>query len=297
MADGWRGNALGVLSHPGFECIATPSTSFGEQLVEFGVRLVHALFHTRVQDPVSLFGGVGQQHGDDPRSTVAEVLEIGGLNYHVARHAVPLEGLHEALRWCHLAVAPLEALRPVGGMLDVSPVPAPFYLHALDDELVAASPPLSDHLRVSERLPNARAGRVEDALDANLTIGGGGYPRSCDGGLPCRAHDWAPLVCSRNLPSRSSRASNICRCFAIQAVSISSRRRPSLQWRTRPTFCVVTSPAPSRILTCFLMPVRVILKFAAKALIEASARPRRSRMARRVGSDNAAKEISSCGLY
>ena len=48
----------------------------------------------------------------------------------------------------------------------------------------------------------------------------------------------------------------------------SSRRGPSVQERTRPTFCVVTSPASSSIRTCFLMPVSVIPKAAARSLIE-----------------------------
>ena len=56
-----------------------------------------------------------------------------------------------------------------------------------------------------------------------------------------------------------------------------SSRRPagagrSLQWRTRPTFSVVTSPACSRTATCFLTPVRLMPKVAASSLIVASRR-------------------------
>ena len=85
--------------------------------------------------------------------------------------------------------------------------------------------------------------------------------------------------------------------FESQAASFSSLRGPSLQFRTRPTFSVVTSPDLSRICTCFLIPVRVISNFAARSLIEASLRPRYSRTPRRVGSDRAAKQESSCSEY
>jgi hypothetical protein len=44
----------------------------------------------------------------------------------------------------------------------------------------------------------------------------------------------------------------------LLATSEASRRGPSLQVRTRPTFSVVTSPACSKMPTCFFMPVRVM---------------------------------------
>jgi hypothetical protein len=53
------------------------------------------------------------------------------------------------------------------------------------------------------------------------------------------------------------------RYFAIQAVSASRRRGPSRQRRTRPTFCVITSPVSWRISTRFFIPVRVLSKLVA----------------------------------
>ncbi len=85
--------------------------------------------------------------------------------------------------------------------------------------------------------------------------------------------------------------------MAIQAVTSSSRCGPSRQRRTRPTFSVLTRPAPSRTPTCFLIPVRVIPKVAASSLMEAPPRPRRSRMPRRVWSASAANAASSPGEY
>lgn len=65
----------------------------------------------------------------------------------------------------------------MGGVLDEAPVAAALDVYALDDELVAAAPPLRDQLRVSERPPHTVAGGLEDALDADLPVGWGGYLR------------------------------------------------------------------------------------------------------------------------
>src|SRR4051794_4316438 len=90
----------------------------------------------------------------------------------------------------------------------------------------------------------------------------------------------------------SKREAQSRRYSSIQAVSSASRLRPSLQVRTRPTFCVVTSPACSRTPTCFFMPVRVMWNLSASSVIEASLFPSCSRTPRRVGSESAAKETS-----
>ena len=71
---------------------------------------------------------------------------------------------------------------------------------------------------------------------------------------------------------------------------------PSLHVRTRPTFRVVTSPAFSRTLTCFFMPVSVIWNFSARLVIDASARPSCSITPRRVASESAAKDRSRAGV-
>jgi hypothetical protein len=114
-------------------------------------------------------------------------------------------------------------------------------LHALDDQLVSSPPPLRDQRGVGERLPDALDRCVEDPLYADLAISrGGDY---C--GLRGCAHDEVPFVRSRKSRNRSRRASSICSYRAIHSVSFSSRRGPSVQCRTRPTFSVVTSPAPS----------------------------------------------------
>ena len=76
----------------------------------------------------------------------------------VARHAVPLEGLHDALLRRHLAEAALEAVDiALVAVLDEPPVAAALDLHALDVELVAAAPPLRDQLgSVSARHTRSR---------------------------------------------------------------------------------------------------------------------------------------------
>ncbi len=187
-----------------------------------------------------------------------------------------------------LPVAALEAVNAVRAVLDESPVAALLDFHSLDDELVAAAPPLRDEIGIGERAPDSIPGRAEDAFRANFTIARSGYP--CLTGI--LAHFDCPFVRSRKASSRSNRASSVAWYRSIHLASSCNRRRPSLQVRTRPTFSVAANPAFSSTWTCLRIPVRVIPKAAARSPTEASPRPSRSRMALRVGSDTAAKAAS-----
>src|SRR5258705_11576416 len=98
-----------------------------------------------------------ERDADELRPAVAEVFQRGRLDDDVARHAVPLERAHAALRRRDLAIAPLEAVHAVVGMLHVAPVSAAHGLVALDDELVAASPPLRDEDGIGHGTPHTFA--------------------------------------------------------------------------------------------------------------------------------------------
>src|SRR5438132_259254 len=170
--DHWSGRTASTLrwkasARRRYRSAMAPMTSamLGKQGVEGGVALGQALLHAGVEHAVALFDGVEQRRGDDLCTTVAQVFELSGLDGYVAGHAVPFEGLHETLQRCHLAVAPLEPVHAIRGVLDAAPVAAPFDLHALDVNLVAASPPLREQRRVGVRLPDTLNRRVEDALD------------------------------------------------------------------------------------------------------------------------------------
>src|SRR3990170_182470 len=76
------------------------------------------------QHPVAFLGGVEQRLGDDLGSTVAKVLEDNGIDRHVARHPIPLEGPDHPLLRRHLAEAPSKAVHAVRAVLDESPVAA-----------------------------------------------------------------------------------------------------------------------------------------------------------------------------
>src|SRR5262249_53802403 len=155
-------------------------------------------------------------------------------------------------------------------------------LQPLHHALPPAAPPLRQQLRLREAPPEALARGVEDALDADLAVAGGGDYQVAAAALAfgslhrgC-AHDTSPFR-SRNSARLSNCSSPICRCFWIQALSSSSRRALSRQVRTRPTFSVTTSPASSSTWTCFFRPVSVISKLSARSLIDAPPRPSRSR--------------------
>src|SRR5688572_15363594 len=267
-----------------------------EQLVERLVALVEPLLHPRLEHPVALLGRVEERERHDFRAAVADVGELQGFDDHVSRHAVPLEGLDDAVLRRHLAEPSLEAVLALGSVLDEAPVSAALQLELLDDELVAAAPPLRQELRVGEGAPHAVARCIEGALDADLTVARlRDRRRVC--GFRCCAHDASPLVRSRNFPRRSRRASTISWYIRIQAASASSRCGPRRHVRTRPTFAVATNPASSSTAMCFFMPVRVMSNREASSLIDASPRPSRWRMPRRVGSEIAANALSMCGVY
>src|SRR6185436_19773145 len=115
-------------------------------------------------------GGVEQREGDEPCAAVAEVLERHRLDDHMTRHAVPLERLHHAFGRRHFAIAAFEAMHAVFAVLDEAPMASALHLHALDDEPVPPPPPLRHERGIAERLPDAVARRVEDALDPDLAV-------------------------------------------------------------------------------------------------------------------------------
>src|SRR5438552_2184207 len=207
----------------------------------------------------------------------------------VARHAVPSEREYQPLGRLHLAEAAFESEHALRRMLDEAPLAARLHVVALDHQLVAAAPPLRDQLRLGHRAPDPLARRVEHALDADFTVALLGHFRL--------AHRSLPFVRARNSPSRSRRASSIRRYCVIHIASSSSRRGPRRHCRTRPIFSVVTRPASSRMATCFFIPVSVMPNRSASSVTDASPRPSRSRMPRRVGSESAPKASSSRDLY
>src|SRR5687768_11510862 len=272
------------------------SANLLEQPVERSVALVHALLHSRLDHPVAILGRVEETGRDQLRTTVAEILESCRLESDVTGHAVPLECLNHALRRHDFAVATLEAMHSLRPVLDETPVSPALHFHSLDHELVATSPPLCDELRIGHRLPYSLPRRVEDALDANLAIPRRRDDRACCGLLRRCAHG-APFVRSRKASSRLRRSFSIRWYISIQSDSSSRRRGPRRALRTRPTFFVVTSPASSRRLTCFFIPVSVMPNLPARSVMDASPRPSRTRIPRRVGSESAANVLSSRGVY
>src|SRR5205085_1388655 len=66
-----------------------------EQPIERGVALVHAFFHARLDHAVAVRGVDEEDGRDEPGATVAEVLELHGVERDVAGHAVELEGERE----------------------------------------------------------------------------------------------------------------------------------------------------------------------------------------------------------
>src|SRR5438270_1351447 len=268
-----------------------------QHAVQCSVALVQPGFHSRLQHPIAILGGQEQRRRNKACSSVAEIFERHGFEGDVAWHAVPLECLHDSLRRRHFGKTSFEAMHAVIAVLDKTPMAAAFQFQPLDVELVPSAPPLRDQLGIRHRLPHSLARGVEDSLDADIAVAGCGNL-----GLHCRfllcdgCHRFSFLR-SRNSPSRSRRPSSIRRYVAIHAASSSSRRGPSLQRRTRPTFSVVTSPAASSTPTCFFMPVSVISKASASSVIPASDFPSRSRTPRRVGSASAPNALLSLAGY
>src|SRR5688572_15900490 len=205
----------------------------------------------------------------------------------VGRHFdIPADERHGLLE---VRVAEHEAVRATRANISLAG-------HERNSERGRRPPPL-EQLGPGPGLEHDVRGAVEGARDDYLTLG---RSFDCRGvlhgvGLPF-SFGALTLFCrfksSTTLSNSSKRASQRWRYLSIHATSSSSRPRPSLHVRTRPTFSVVTSPARSRTPTCFFMPVRVIRNFAASSVIDASAWPSRSRMPRRVASESAANEAS-----
>src|SRR5215207_540225 len=104
-----RGRPRGAATGPDHRARpGSASDEPGEQLVETRVRLVQAPLHARAQHAVALLGGVEDRDRGELRA-VAEILEGGGLDGHVSGHALPLEGLRDALGRRDLAVGAPES--------------------------------------------------------------------------------------------------------------------------------------------------------------------------------------------
>src|SRR3990172_387376 len=128
-----------------------------QQAIQRRVALVHALLHAGDEHAVALLARVEQRGDDDPCAPALQVLEGQVVHDHVARHAVPLERLYNALRRRHLAKAALEPVHAVRAVLDEAPVAAALHLHALHHQAIAAPPPLRRLLRIGERPPHRLA--------------------------------------------------------------------------------------------------------------------------------------------
>src|SRR5690606_33601824 len=175
---------------------------FGQQGVQGPVAVVEPGLHARLEHAVALFLGVELAVGDHLGAAVAEVDEGGGVDGDVRGHAVPFEGLHDALLRGDLPEAALEAVRFAVGVFDETPVPALAELPALDIELVAATPPARQLLDPAVGVPHTIHRRVEDAFDVDLGVRGGGddgVVRSCAHRLCSVSVDSFPAD-SRNSP-------------------------------------------------------------------------------------------------
>jgi hypothetical protein len=84
-----------------------PEASPRKHLVEASVGLVQAALHARGKHPSRSFG-VWKSGDRRHLGAVAEVFERGRLHRDMARHALPLEGLDDALSGRHLPVGPAE---------------------------------------------------------------------------------------------------------------------------------------------------------------------------------------------
>src|SRR4051794_34713948 len=230
---------------------------------EAGLRtLLDAVLHRHV----ALLGRL-EAHRLRQLRLLAEILELERLE-------VVLERLDEPLGRVHLLELALDD--PAGRLEAV--VAAGADVHLLDDRAVA--PPFGDQLRVGPDREDVRSRRIEDALDTDLELVGGG-----DGGGVHRA----PFVRSTTCAKRSSRCSHV--------LMPSKAYGASVHLRTRPIFSVVTSSASSSSRTCFFIPVSDMAKGSASSLIVAPPSPSRSRTARRVGSARAANARSTVGEW
>ena len=226
-----------------------------------------------------------------PRSS-----NVGGLDGDVAGHALPLEGLHDALGRRDLAVGPAEAgLAAVRTGHHEAPVAAGADVHHVDGRRhPARTPPFGDERWIGVGRVHAVAGGVEHALAVDLAIARRG---DC---LLLTGHrgSFVVAVWFARAARRSGRGAR----RASGGTSAPTRRpRPArrgarLQRRARPTFSVVTSPASSSTPTCFFRPVSEMPNGSASSEIVALPRPRRSRMPRRVGSASA-PNVRSIGRY
>ena len=189
-----------------------------------------------------------------------------------------------------LAEASLEAVRPPSGPCSTKRQWPP---RSTSMRSITSLLPRPHHCAMSVglgvRAPDAVARRVELALDADLAIGGGRERVAIRDGSA-----WLSLPWSARGTPRGGRVG----LPASAGTSRSTRPRPSgvagrgyRSARVRPSSSARVRRPRGRC-TCFFMPVRVMSNASASSVIEASRRPSRSRIPRRVGSARAAKAAS-----
>src|SRR6185369_1047685 len=158
---------------------------------------------------VAFGGGVEERGTDELGAAVGQLLQRHGLNQHVGRHAVPLETRNDPLDRRDFSITALEAMHAMIAVLDEAPMATAFELEALDDQAVAASPPLRDEFGLGHRLPHPLALGVEDALHAKFAITRRAE-QSARRGADCLVHHSFPFVRSRNASRWSKRSASIC---------------------------------------------------------------------------------------
>src|SRR5919112_2380180 len=95
--------------------------AIGDHPIQLGVALVDPDLHAAAQPGVAALDAVDQRLRVQPGAAVAEVLERQGLQRDALRHALPGEGLHDAVR-ADLVEAPVEAV--LLALVDVQEAPA-----------------------------------------------------------------------------------------------------------------------------------------------------------------------------
>src|SRR3954452_19032674 len=165
----------------------SPGSTFGEELVELLVALVHAGLHAAAEPGVAILERVDQGGRDQSRPAVAEVVQLEALERDRVRHPLPGEGLDDHLVRANLGEAAAEhVLLPVA-RAPVAERPAGPGVVVVDLQLGAARPdPAPEQLGIDVGPEDLLRRCVELALDADdrdvrvhgdggLAGGGGGH--------------------------------------------------------------------------------------------------------------------------
>src|SRR5688572_25716690 len=267
-----------------------------EKLVQLRERLDHRIRRPGAGSVESFLRGIELVHDQQRLATLFLECHRGDRT----TRTTFLIGPHEARVRCHFEVR-AEERRSIGFELETVLAPdASIHLAGKQGHAHRLRhPPPPEQLGLGPRLEHDAGRAVEGSGDNQLTLGLPLHRRAVLHGrrLTLCSCVHQPLSfrvsSSTTVSSSSNRASQSWRYCSIHADASSSRRGPSMQVRTRPTFSVVTSPASSKTPTCFFMPVRVMWNSSARSVIEASARPSRSRTPRRVASESAPNEALS----